>query len=263
MKSFKIFILLFSAYLIQSCTISPFYDDSELLVDRTYVSLDGEYRCKGVNNHCFISETFIGYELSVPCGGAMIEIENSNDLFSVYVNEYYNNIVICPNEGVVQDAMDAGQPGHFEGSFIVRYKNQVIPIDVKMDVKYTDYTFRSVVLTNSDRKQLELSFHKVNDNLVHIYLPQYDLTFSADYDMYTNSLLVSMNSGGYYQGHSMIMRPYRYRDDGSGPYVWVNNKVELNFTLDGSVKSKTGLWLGYTVDDDSGMGCFSMLPWFS
>ena len=262
MKSFKIFILLFSAYLIQSCTISPFYDDSELLVDRTYVSLDGEYRCSGGSSGCNIYNAYIGYELSVPRGrDAMIEIENSNNLFRVYVNEY--NIVIEPNEGFVQDAMDAGQPGHFEGSFIVRYKNQVIPIDVKMDVKYTDYTFRSVVLENSDGYQLSLSFQKVNDNLVHIYLPQYDLTFSADYDMYTNSLLVSMNSGGYYQGHSMIMRPFAYGDDGSGPFFWVNNKVELNFTLNGSVKSKTGLWLGYIIDDDSGWGYFSMLPWFS
>lgn len=254
-------MLLFSAYLIQSCTISPFYDDSELLVDRTYVSLEGEYVWNGVNSYCYIHDTRIGYELSMPGEDAMIEIENSNDWFSVY--EEWGNIVINPNSEVVEDAMDAGHPGHFEGSFIVRYKNQVITIDVKMLVKYTDYPFRSVVLENSDGDRLELSFQKVNDNLVHIYLPQYDLTFPADYDMYTNSLLVSMNSGGYYQGHSMIMRPFAYGDDGSGPYFWVNNKVELNFTLDGSVKSKTGLWLGYTVDDDGGMGYFSMLPWFS
>lgn len=118
-------------------------------------------------------------------------------------------------------------------------------------------------MENSDGYRLELQFQKVNDNLVHIYLPQYDLTFPADYDMYTNSLLVSMNSGGYYQGHSMIMRPFRYSDDGSGPYVWVNEKVELNFTLNGSTKSKTGLHLGYLLDDDTAMGYFRMLPWFS
>lgn len=263
MKSFKIFILLFSAYLIQSCTISPFYDDSELLVDRTYVFLEGEYvwRDGNRNSYCYIHETSIGYELSVPGGDAMIEIENSNDWFSVYVWEL--GIDISPNNEVVEDAMDAGHPGHFEGSFIVRYKNQVITIDVKMLVKYTDYPFRSVVLKNSDGDRLELSFQKVNDNLVHIYLPQYDLTFPADYDMYTNSLLVSMNSGGYYQGHSMIMRPYRYHDDGSGPYVWVNEKVELNFTLNGSTKSKTGLFLGYSLDDDRYSSYFTMLPWFS
>lgn len=260
MKYFKIFILLFSAYLIQSCTISPFYDDSELLVDRTYVSLDGEYRCSGGSSGCYIYNAYIGYELSVPRGGAMIEIENSNDWFSVY--EEWGNIVISPNNEVVEDAMDAGHPGHFEGSFIVRYKNQVITIDVKMLVKYTDYPFRSVVLENSDGDRLELSFQKVNDNLVHIYLPQYDLTFPADYDMYTNSLLVSMNSGGYYQGHSMIMRPFRYSDDGSGPYVW-DEKVELNFTSNGLTKSKTGLFLGYSLDDGSYRSYFTMLPWFS
>lgn len=260
MKYFKIFILLFSAYLIQSCTISPFYDDSELLVDRTYVSLDGEYRCSGGSSGCYIYNAYIGYELSVPRGGAMIEIENSNDWFSVY--EEWGNIVISPNNEVVEDAMDAGHPGHFEGSFIVRYKNQVITIDVKMLVKYTDYPFRSVVLENSDGDRLELSFQKVNDNLVHIYLPQYDLTFPADYDMYTNSLLVSMNSGGYYQGHSMIMRPFRYSDDGSGPYVW-DEKVELNFTSNGLTKSKTGLFLGYSLDDGRYRSYFTMLPWFS
>lgn len=251
---------MFSAYLIQSCTISPFYDDSELLVDRTYVSLDGEYRCSGGSSGCYIYNAYIGYELSVPRGGAMIEIENSNDWFSVY--EEWGNIVISPNNEVVEDAMDAGHPGHFEGSFIVRYKNQVITIDVKMLVKYTDYPFRSVVLENSDGDRLELSFQKVNDNLVHIYLPQYDLTFPADYDMYTNSLLVSMNSGGYYQGHSMIMRPFRYSDDGSGPYVW-DEKVELNFTSNGLTKSKTGLFLGYSLDDGSYRSYFTMLPWFS
>ena len=134
MKYFNIFMLLFSAYLIQSCTISPFYDDSELLVDRTYVSLEGEYGWSGV----YIDRIRIGYEVSMPGIGAMIEIENSNYWFSVYVDEYASDIVIRPNNEVVEDAMDAGHPGHFEGSFIVRYKNQVITIDVKMLVKYTD-----------------------------------------------------------------------------------------------------------------------------
>ena len=135
MKSFiniKILSLLLSACFIQSCTISPFSDDDVVLsVNQREIFFKGEYRNGDFDEH---SSDQIRYQLSIPKSYELIEIENDDDWYYVWISEH--NIGISLIHYTIESKLENTPITQFNGRFTISYKDQVIPIDVRLDIDY-------------------------------------------------------------------------------------------------------------------------------
>lgn len=138
MKSFiniKILSLLLSACFIQSCTISPFSDDDVVLsVNQREIFFKGEYRNGDFDGHS--TDQIIRYQLSIPKSYELIEIENDDDWYYVWISEYNNRIGISLDHYTIESKLENTPITQFNGRFTISYKDHVIPIDVILDIDY-------------------------------------------------------------------------------------------------------------------------------
>ena len=121
-----------SACFIQSCTISPFSDDDVVLsVNQREVFFKGEYRNGDFDAHS--SDQMIRYQLSIPKSYGLIEIENDDDWYNVSM---YDDGVIFINLSsyTIESKLENTPITQFNGKFTISYKDQVIPIDVRLDI---------------------------------------------------------------------------------------------------------------------------------
>lgn len=131
--SVKILSLLLSVYFIQSCTISPF-SDVVLSVDRYEFIFTGY-----VIDKQLIIDNYpegIGYQLLIPKHSRFIEIDNDNYWYSVVISRDYNMIYVKLNYNALEYRLEKSPIEQFNGRFTISYKDQVIPISVRLDIDY-------------------------------------------------------------------------------------------------------------------------------
>ena len=136
MKSFiKILSLLLSVCFIQSCTISPFSDDVVLSVNERKAVFTGVYDVQ--NKELRLDEygdVIIAYQLSIPNSGRIIEIGKGDYWYDVEVGSDY--IYVSINVEVTESKLENTPIVQLNGRFTISYKDQVIPIDVRLDIDY-------------------------------------------------------------------------------------------------------------------------------
>ncbi len=79
-------------------------------------------------------DVIIAYQLSIPNSGRIVEIGKGDYWYDVEVGSDY--IYVSINVEVTESKLENTPIVQLNGRFTISYKDQVIPIDVRLDIDY-------------------------------------------------------------------------------------------------------------------------------